>query len=611
MPRRFLRRLAPLLLPAALSAAAPSLQPGGEIDARAGALLATMTLDEKIGQMTQADINALYQREDITRYALGSVLSGGSSDPADGNSARNWADLVDDCLARAEATRLRIPLLYGIDAVHGHNNILGATIFPHNIGLGATRDAALVEEIARLTALEMTATGTRWAFAPGVIVGRDERWGRTYESYGEDPALVATLGAAAIRGLQTAQLDGPTAVLACAKHFLGDGGTTGGQDQGDTVCDEATLRRLFLPPYAAAVRAGVGSIMVSYSSWNGLKMHGNRHLLTEVLKGELGFAGFLVSDWAAIDQLPGDFKAEIETAINAGLDMIMIPNGRNGRRNTYVEFITDLKALVQEGRVPPARIDDAVRRILRVKLAMNLADRPRADRRLLAELGSPAHRAVARRAVRESLVLLKNDHHVLPLAKTAHRLVLAGNGADDLGRQCGGWTISWQGTPGKVTEGGTTILEAFRQAAGPGCEVAYSADGTGAQGADAVVVVLAEDPYAEGAGDRRDLTLPPAQLAVLRQAKAGGAPVVLVLLSGRPLILGEALDLADAVVAAWLPGTEGRGVTDVLFGDCAPTGRLSFSWPRNMAQIPVNVGDAGYDPLFPFGFGLTFDGQKN
>ncbi len=610
-PRR-LSALTLTLLPAALLAAAPtpSFQPGSEADRRAVALLATMTLEEKIGQMTQVDSSALFNRGDITRYALGSVLSGGSSDPADGNSGRNWADLIDDCLARAEATRLRIPLLYGIDAVHGHNNVLGATIFPHNIGLGATRDAALVEEIGRITAREMSATGARWDFAPAVMVGRDERWGRTYESFSEDPALVATLGAAAVRGLQSARLDGATAVLACAKHYLGDGGTTGGKDQGDTAADEATLRRLFLPPYEAAVQAGVGSIMVSFNSWNGVKLHGHRHLLTEVLKGELGFAGFLVSDWAAIDQLPGDFKAAIEKSINAGLDMIMVPHGADGKRNTYVEFITLLKELVAEGRVPPARIDDAVQRILRVKFAMNLEARPRADRARLAELGGAAHRAVARRAVAESLVLLKNDRHALPLARSAKRLVLAGNGADDLGRQCGGWSISWQGTPGRVTEGGTTILEAFRQTAGPGCEVVYRADGTGAKGADAVVVVLAENPYAEGVGDRRDLRLPAVQLDVLRNARTAGAPVVLVLLSGRPLILGEALGLADAVVAAWLPGTEGHGVTDVLFGDHPPTGQLAFSWPRAMDQIPVNVGDAHYDPLFPFGFGLTFDGQK-
>lgn len=611
-----MKHLPLLIMAVTLTAAEKPCQfmiPGSDIDRRAAALVQQMTLDEKIGQMTQADSKALASLDDISRYFIGSVLSGGGSDPKTGNTARDWADHHDAHQRAALQTRLKIPLLYGIDAVHGHNNVLGATLFPHNIGLGAARDAALVEEMGRAVAREIAATGIDWTFAPGVIVARDERWGRTYESFAEEPGLVGELGAAFVRGLQTDNLAAPTAILACAKHFLGDGGTTAGVDQGDTRMEEPELRRLFLAPYLPAIRAGVGSIMVSYSSWNGNKLHGHGHLLTDVLKHELGFRGFLVSDWAAIDQLPGDFKSSIETAINAGLDMVMIPNGPGGRPsgkpNTYVEFITDLKELVQAGRVPLARIDDAVERILRVKLEMDLFGHPYADRRLLPEVGSAAHRDLARRAVRESLVLLKNDRQALPLAKTARRLVLAGNGADDLGRQCGGWTISWQGKPGKVTEG-TTILEAFRQAAGPACEVAFSTDASDVKDAAAVVVVLAEEPYAEGRGDRRDLHLKPADLATLRNAKAGGAPVVLVLLSGRPLILGEALGLADAVVAAWLPGTEGRGVTDVLFGDFAPTGKLSFSWPRSMEQIPVNVGDTPYDPLFPFGFGLTFAGPK-
>ncbi len=590
------------------------MQPGSEIDRRAAALVREMTLDEKIGQMTQVDSNALASYDDVTKYALGSILSGGSSDPKSGVTARDWADFYDAHQRPALMTRLKIPMLYGIDGVHGHNNVQGATLFPHNIGLGATRDPVLLEQMGRAVAEEIAATGIDWDFAPGVIVARDERWGRTYESYAEEPELVGELGAAFVRGLQGPQLSGSTSILACAKHFLGDGGTTHGKDQGDTVCDEATLRRIFLPPYRPAIRTGAGSIMVSYNSWNGEKMHGQRHLLTDVLKGELGFRGFLVSDWAAVDQLPGDFKSDIETSINAGLDMVMIPNGPNGKPagkpNTYVEFITYLKELVQAGRVPLARIDDAVERILRVKLEMGLFDHPFADRSLLPQVGSAEHRAMARRAVRESLVLLKNNNHTLPLAKSAHRLVLAGPGADDIGRQCGGWTISWQGSPGKVIEGGTTILAALKQGVAPACEVTYSADGTGTKDADAVVVVLAEDPYAEGKGDRTDLNLKPGELAILRNAKTGGAPVVLVLLSGRPLILGEALELADAVVAAWLPGTEGSGVADVLLGDYAPTGKLSFSWPRSMDQIPINVGDAHYDPLFKFGYGLTFDGQK-
>jgi beta-glucosidase len=591
----------------AAAAAAPDyqfLRPDTALDRQATALLSQMTLDEKIGQMTQVDLGAIKDKNDIARLALGSLLSGGSSDPAD-RTAKGWAAAYDNSQAYALKSRLKVPLLYGIDAVHGHNNVDGAVIFPPSIALGATRNARLVERAARVTAEEIAATGLDWDFAPGVIVARDERWGRTYESFSEEPTLVAELGAAYVRGLQSPRLSNPSAILACPRHYLADGGTQGGKDQGDTVCDEATLRRLFLPPYAAAIRAGAGSIMVSYSSWNGQKMHGHKYLLTDVLKGELGFRGFLVSDWAAIDQLPGNYQAEIESAINAGLDMIMIPNGP-GTPNNYVEFIQLLKELVQAGRVPQARVDDAVRRILRIKLELGLFEHPYSDPELLAQVGSPAHRQVARECVRQSLVLLKNDRHALPLAKRAKRLHVAGAAADDLGLQCGGGTIDWQGRPGKVTQGGTTILQALRQTLAEGTEVTFSADGHGAAGADAVVVVLGEGPDAERKGDRQDLSLPPADLQVLQNAKAGGAPMALVLLSGRPLILGEVLDLSDAVVAAWLPGTEGQGVVDVLLGAYKPTGKLPCSWPRSMRQIPVNVGDASYAPLFAYGYGLKY-----
>ena len=588
----------------AASPAQPELLPGSAADKQAVALLTKMTLEEKIGQMTQPDLHAMPDGlDDVTKYAVGSVLSGGGSDPKAGNSATAWADVADLSQDKALATRLKIPMLYGVDAVHGHNNVLGAVIFPHNIGLGATRNPALVEQAARVTAIEMSATGTFWAFAPGVIVSRDERWGRTYESFSEDTALVSELGVAATRGLQTARLDGATAVLACAKHYIGDGGTTGGHDQGNTECDEATLRRLYLPPYQAAIDAGAGSIMISYSSWNGQKMHGHRYLITDVLKGELGFNGFIVSDWAAIDQLPGDYRSDIEHSINAGLDMIMIPRPVT-KPNNYVEFITELKKLVDEGRVPLARIDDAVRRILRVKFAMNLAARPHADRALIAQLGSPEHRAVARACVRESLVLLKNEQRTLPLP-AGKRVHVVGRAGNDIGLQCGGWTISWMGTPGRSTDG-TTIFDGLRQAAPAGTEVTYSADGSGAAGAATIVVVTAEEPYAEGKGDRTDLALPEADLQLLRAAKATGARVVHVIISGRPLILGEALTIADATIAAWLPGSEGTGVADVLWGTHAPKGKLPFSWPRSMAQIPINVGDAHYDPLFAYGYGLTY-----
>ncbi|MBC8095837.1 MAG: glycoside hydrolase family 3 protein, partial [Akkermansiaceae bacterium] len=405
------------------------------------ALLAQMTLDEKIGQMVQVDSSALKGTADVRKYFLGSVLSGGTSDPATGNTAQDWLKFADEFQAQALQTRLKIPLLYGIDAVHGHNNVDGATVFPHHIGLGATHHPKLVERSERVTAEEVAGTGMRWAFAPCIAVPQDAHWGRTYEGYSDHTALVTQLGVAATIGLQGKKLSAdPTSVLACAKHFIGDGGTTNGIDQGNTLCDEATLRKLYLSPYVAAIQAGVGSIMVSYNSWNGVKMHGHKYLLNDVLKGELGFQGFLVSDWAAIDQIDTNSYAHcIELSINAGLDMIMIPNGVD-KPNNYVEFINSLKALVAAGKVSPARIDDAVRRILRIKFQMGIFENTATDPKLTAAIGSPAHRAVARECVRESLVLLKNDNRILPLSKKIKHLAVVGTGADDLGMQCGGWT---------------------------------------------------------------------------------------------------------------------------------------------------------------------------
>lgn len=572
-------------------------------DQRSEALLSRMNLDEKIGQMMQVDMNALKDKADVKNFYLGSVLSGGNSDPAD-ISAAGWAAAVDEYQAWAFRTPLKIPLIYGIDAVHGHNNVKGAVIFPHHIGLGATRDPELVEQAARITAQEVAATGIRWAFAPCIAVAQNPRWGRTYESFGATPDLAELLGPAEVRGFQGPML-GSDSVLACAKHFLADGGTTNGTDEGNTICDEATLRKIHLPGYAAAIKAGVGSIMVSYSSWNGQKMHGNRHLLTDVLKGELGFRGILVSDWAAIDQLSPDYKADIESSLNAGLDMVMIPAGP-GEHNNYQDFARLLKELVAEKRVPQNRIDDAVRRILRVKFQMGLFEEPFADHRLTAQVGSPEHRAVARQCVRESLVLLKNDHAALPLSKQIHHLLVAGQAANDLGDQCGGWTIDWQGRPGEVTSGGTTLLTAIRQTVATDCQVVYSADGTGAAGMDAAVVVVGEQPYAEMKGDRTDLQLDPRDEALIDQIKQAGIPVVTVLFSGRPLILGSALDKSDAVLAAWLPGTEGEGVADVLFGDFQPRGKLPCAWPQTMAEldksVPVSSG-----PQFAYGYGLTYN----
>jgi beta-glucosidase len=583
-----------ILVTAALAACSRTQVTAGPAAPDVEALLGRMTLDEKIGQMTEADHATLKQRpEDVRDLFLGSVLSGGDSLPVP-NDGGAWADVTDGYQALAAQTRLGIPLLYGVDAVHGFGGLQGAVIFPHNVGMGATRDPALVEQATRITAIEVAATGITWTFSPCLTVPRDERWGRTYEGFGEAPELVADLGAAAVRGYQGPDPGAPTAVLACAKHFVGDGGTAAGKDQGDTVAREEELRRLHLPGYQAAIAAGVGSIMISYSSVNGRPMHASRHLITEVLKGELGFTGFTVTDWNGIDKIAGDRRTQVETAVNAGIDMFM-----EGQR--YREFVSTLRQLVTEGRVPMSRIDDAVRRILRQKVRLRLWDRPRAARGLLATVGSAEHRAVARRAVAESLVLLKNPHHVLPLARTAS-IHVAGSRADDIGAQCGGWSAGWQGRRGAITPG-TSILEGIRRAAG---RVTYSADGSGAAGSDVAIAVIGEDPYAEGTGDRRDLSLSDEDRALVARLRQPGRPVVVLLLSGRPMILGSLLDQADAVLAAWLPGTEGEGIADVLFGAHAPTGKLPHSWPRSMAQVPINGGDAEYDPLFPYGFGLGY-----
>jgi beta-glucosidase len=582
-----------------IAAAGP--KPFSSFDPQVKPLLAQMTLDEKIGQMTQPDQEFMKDASDVEKYFLGSVLSGGSSDPKEGNSLVAWTNLYDRLQQRAALTRLKIPILYGVDAVHGHNNVLGAVVFPHDIGLGCTRNAALVEKVERITAEEVRASGIQWVFAPCVTVPQDIRWGRTYEGFSEDPAVVRELGEAAVRGLQGPDLANPLSVLACAKHYVGDGGTAFGSarggrglDQGDTRVDEATLRNIHLQGYISTVKAGVGTIMPSYNSWNGVKVSGNKHLLTDVLKGELGFQGFLISDYNAIDQVDRDYKKAIGISINAGMDMGMVPS-------RYKEYMVDLKQLVEEGVVPMSRIDDAVTRILRVKFAMGLMDHKRsqlADRSLHQTFGSDGHRQVARQAVRESLVLLKNQGGVLPMAKTAARIHVAGKNADDIGNQCGGWTIDWQGKSGDVTPGGTTVLAAIQRAVGPKTQVTFSKDGSGASGATVGVVVIGEKPYAEMNGDRPDLNLAKEDVDAVSNLKAAGMPVVVILLSGRPLVLGDVLEKADAVLAAWLPGTEGEGIADVLFGDYKPTGKLSFTWPRA-------VGDKT-NPQFAFGHGLSY-----
>ncbi|MCK4221762.1 MAG: glycoside hydrolase family 3 protein, partial [Dehalococcoidia bacterium] len=534
----------------------------------------------------------------ITDKFIGGLLSGGGGYPSR-NTPEGWSEMVNGFQEYALRTRLGIPLIYGVDAVHGHGNLRGATIFPHNIGLGATRDPDLVERIGQTTAVEMAATGIYWNFAPVVAVPQDIRWGRTYEGYSENTELVSKLGAAYIKGLQNVgsspNLSAPTTVLATAKHFVGDGGTAWGSsdtfimqqfmlDQGVTDVDEATLRAVHLSPYVAAIDTGAMSIMVSFSSWGGMKMHAQKYLLTDVLKGELDFKGFLVADWQGIDQIPGNYYSDIVTSINAGLDMIMVPYD-------YDAFINGLTEAVNNGDVPLERIDDAVRRILTVKFQLGLFERPFADESLLPLVRSDEHRELAREAVRKSLVLLKNDNNTLPLAKDTPLIFVAGQGANDIGIQSGGWTIEWQGKSGDITPG-TTILEAIRNTVSENTIVLYNRwgefDRVTDEVADVGIVVMGEMPYAEGVGDDEDLTLSEGDIAVIERVREGSKKVVVILISGRPMIVTEHLDQWDVFIAAWLPGTEGQGVADVLFGDYPFTGKLPYTWPRAMDQIPFD-----------------------
>jgi beta-glucosidase len=583
----------------AAAAVLPYQDPTLPVATRVADLLGRMSLDEKIGQMTQAERGST-SPADVTTYRLGSVLSGGGSAPAT-NTAAGWADMYDSYQQGALATPLGIPMIYGVDAVHGHNNVRGATIFPHNIGLGAAGDAALVQQIGQVVATEVSGTGIDWDFAPCLCVARNDRWGRTYESFGEVPTIPGAM-TSFVTGLQGGSLGGPTSVLATAKHYVGDGGTTGGDDQGNTELTEAQLRAIHLPPFQAAVQRGVGSIMISYSSWNGVKLHGHQYLISTVLKGELGFAGFVVSDWNGIDQIdgnPGFTAAEVRTAVNAGIDMVMVPSA-------WQNFISLLRGEVQAGRVTMTRIDDANRRILTKKFELGLFERPLTNRAYTGTVGSAAHRALARQAVAKSQVLLKNAGGVLPLAREGSRIFVAGKNADDIGNQSGGWTISWQGGSGATTPG-TTILQGIRNAAGPTSTVSYNRRGTGINGSyDVAVAVVGETPYAEGQGDRTGtMSLDREDLRTLSTLTRSGVPVVVVLVSGRPMDIAAELAGWDALLASWLPGTEGDGVADVLFGAVPPTGTLPMTWMASASQQPINDGD-GKPPLFPLGYGLTY-----
>ncbi|TDC36442.1 glycoside hydrolase family 3 protein [Micromonospora sp. KC213] len=612
------------------------------VERRVADLLGRMTLVEKIGQMTQAERAAVAEDPSrVAQWGLGSVLSGGGSVPTP-NTPEAWIQMVNEFQRQALRTRLGIPMIYGIDAVHGHGNVYGATVFPHNIGLGATRDPRLLERVGRATADEVLATGIRWNFAPCICPARDERWGRTYESFSEDPALVASL-ATVIDGLQGRRLgDG---VLATVKHFAGDGDTKYDQaiadanegkpwseqrypiDQGVTVTNRADFARINLAPYVVALgKRDVGSVMPSFSSvdWtedgvgNPTKMHANRDLITGTLKGRLGFDGFVISDWEGIHQIsdPADpantglTPYKVRVGVNSGIDMFMEPN-------TAKQFEDLLLAEVEAGRVSMARIDDAVRRILRVKFQLGLFEDPYTSADRVGEVGSAAHRALARQAVAQSQVLLKNSGGTLPLRSDA-KVYVAGRNADDIGNQAGGWTMTWQGASGDIIPG-TTILEGIRQVA-PRATVTFSADASApTAGSDVGVVVVGETPYAEGYGDvggpecgwctgpqqeEKSLNLQPGDRAVIDKVCSAIDKCVVVVVSGRPQVLTDQLGQMDALVASWLPGSEGAGVADVLFGKRPFTGRLPMTWPRSEAQVPINVGDADYRPLFPYGWGL-------
>ncbi|MBC8395362.1 MAG: glycoside hydrolase family 3 protein [Candidatus Marinimicrobia bacterium] len=585
------------------------MNPTMTINQRVKNLLSQMTLEEKIGQMTQVDRQFLKSESNISKYYLGSLLSGGGSTPKQ-NTPSAWANMVDSYQKIALSTKLGIPIIYGIDAVHGHNNVYGATIFPHNIGLGCTRNPDLIKAVNHATALEIAATGIDWTFAPCLAVIRDERWGRTYEGFGETATLVEEFADAAITGFQSENLTNPKNVLACAKHFIGDGGTQWGSgknkmlDRGDTKVTEKELREIHLPGYLAAIDAGVGSIMASFNQWNGEYCHGSKYLLTNLLKEELGFEGFVVSDWEGIDQIPGDYKSDIITSINAGIDMVMVPGAAVWGGQKYQDFIKLCIEAVNEELIPESRINDAVSRILRIKFKLGLFEHPYSDSSLLAHIGSDKHRKLARKAVRQSMVLLKNDG-ILPLSKNIGHIHVSGKNADNLGNQCGGWTISWQGKGGPITIG-TTIFEAIEKTVSSNTIVTYSEDGTGADGANVGIVVIGEKPYAEWEGDTHSLELDEEDLITINRFREKGIKVVVILVSGRPMILEGELENWNGLIAAWLPGSEGEGVADVIFGNYNPTGKLSVSWLRNMEQIPINFGDENYDPLFEFGFGLNY-----
>ena len=573
-----------------------------EISKKVSELIDSMTLDEKVGQMTQIDQRFLDTITDLSTYSIGSLLSGGGSHPKV-NEPQAWLDMYNKYQDETLKNRLGIPLIYGIDAVHGHNNVYGATIFPQNIGLGATNNPELVYKISEATSLEVAATGIDWTFSPCLSSPEDYRWGRTYEGFSSDPVLVEKLGKAAVEGYQNALTNSGKKVVACAKHFIGDGNTEFGTgmnglvDRGNTVLTTDELKEKLLPKYQAAIDANVQTIMASYNSWNGVKCHGSKELLTDILKVEMGFEGFVISDWQGIDEIPGNYKSDIITSINAGVDMVMV----SGQGQPYKKFMRLLKENVEEGSISMDRIDDAVSRILKVKLRNGLFSNPMVQNDNLQVIGSDDHRNIARQAVRESVVVLKNEN-LIPISKESKSIVVAGRGADNLGMQCGGWTINWQGGQGDITIG-TTILDGIKESVSTETKVIHSKDGTdlGNVSGDLAIVVIGEDPYTEFFGDKDNLDLLEEDIQTINNLKDKGYKVLVLLISGRPMNIADHLDNWDGFAAIWLPGSEGNGVSDILFGDFQSTGKLSYPWPLNAedgANAPEN------DLLYNIGFGL-------
>jgi beta-glucosidase len=603
--------LAPSVHPKLWPESKPPVGLDAKIEERIDGLLKRMTIEEKVGQVVQPEWKSIRPAE-VAQYHIGSIENGGGAVPG-GNkhsSVQDWVNLIEpyyDASVDPARNRVIIPLIWASDAVHGHNNVYGATLFPHNIGLGAAHDPNLIRRIGEVTAAEVRSTGMDWSFAPTIAVARDDRWGRTYESYSEDPRIVAQYASAMVTGLEgsgSTFLD-QHHVISTAKHFLGDGSTDGGRDQGDSLASEADLIRLHAAGYAQAIDAGTQSIMASYNSWHGVKMHANKALMTDVLKSQMGFDGFIMGDWNAHGQIPGCTNADCAEAFKAGLDIFNAPQD-------WKALYANLVREVNDGTIPKARLDDAVRRILRVKMRMGVFAEPAPNRRpdTYQPIGTLAHRAVARQAVRESLVLLKNND-VLPIKPNA-TVLIAGDGADNVAMQAGGWTLSWQGADNGPNDfpGATSIYGGLKaQIVAAGGHALLSPDGTSTQNADVAIVVFGETPYAEFMGDQRDAALHHdnvESLELIRKLKAQRIPVVAVMLSGRALYVNPQINAADAFVEAWLPGSEGEGVADVLTGKYDFTAKLSFSWPKDPDQTPLNVGDATYDPQFAFGFGLSY-----